>query len=323
VGSHLTQRLESAGHVVLPVSRRADAFASSNAARASIAPADASRASFAIANAERASFDWSDESLIAGVREADAVVHLAGENLFAKRWSAKQKQILWSSRYDGTRKIATLVAARKPACFISASAVGYYGASDDRVLQEGAPRGQGFLADLCADWEAATDAAPEAGVRTSIVRIGVVLGRGGGALAKMLPPFKLGLGGPLGDGKQWVSWIHIEDLASLIAFLLENPKASGVFNATAPQAVTMKELARALGRALHRPAILPAPAPMLRLALGEVADILLTGQRVEPRRAREAGFKFKFGDIDSALRDIVSKTKRSGDPSRPAHAAAR
>jgi uncharacterized protein (TIGR01777 family) len=298
VGSHLTQRLEAAGHTVLPVSRRARWTDDGAGAR----------------------FDWSDESLMSGVRAADAVIHLAGENLFAKRWSAKQKEILWSSRYDGTKKLATLVAARKPDCFISASAVGYYGASPDAVFQETSPRGQGFLAELCADWEAATDAAAEAGVRTAIVRTGVVLGPGGGALAKMLPPFKLGLGGPLGDGKQWVSWIHLDDLASLFLFLLENPKASGAFNGTAPQPVTMKELASALGRVLHRPAFLPAPAPLLRLALGEVADIMLTGQRVEPRRAREAGFKFRFADIESALSEIVAQKSRPKNPSRAAHA---
>jgi uncharacterized protein (TIGR01777 family) len=291
VGTHLTERLEAAGHTVLPVSRRADAL-----------------------------YNWSGASLMRGVHESDAVVHLAGENLFAKRWNAKQKQILWSSRYDGTRTIATLVAERKPACFVSASAIGYYGAHGDEVLQEGAPRGQDFLADLCADWEAATSPAAEAGVRTAIVRIGVVLGPDGGALSKMLTPFKLGVGGPLGDGKQWMSWVHVEDLVALIAFLLENPKASGVFNATAPRPVTMNELSSALGRALHRPAMFRVPAPMLKLALGDVADVLLTGQRVEPRRAREAGFQFRFTDIDAALRDIVSKPSRSKDGSHAAHA---
>jgi uncharacterized protein (TIGR01777 family) len=291
VGSHLTQRLESAGHAVLPVSRR-----------------------------EGARYDWSSESLARGVSEADAVIHLAGENLFAKRWNARQKQLLWSSRYDATRKLASFVAARKPACFLSASAVGYYGASDDAELDESSPHGRDFLADLCRDWESATEEAAEAGVRTAIVRIGVVLGPDGGALAKMLPPFKLGLGGPLGNGKQWVSWIHVDDLASLFVFLLEHPKASGAFNGTAPQPVRMKELAAALGRALHRPAIFPVPAPILRAALGEVADIMLTGQRVVPRRAREAGFEFRFPDVDSALRDVVAKKPGSSQRSRPAHA---
>ena len=153
----------------------------------------------------------------------------------------------------------------------------------------------------------ATLAASNAGVRTAVVRTGVVLGQGGGALAKMLPPFKLGLGGPLGSGKQWVSWIHIDDLISLFLFILENPKAEGAFNGTAPQPVSMKELAQSLGKALHRPAVFPVPAPILRLALGEVADILLTGQYVEPRRATEAGFKFQFRDVDSALQNIVGK----------------
>jgi len=144
-------------------------------------------------------------------------------------------------------------------------------------------------------------------VRTAVVRTGVVLGKEGGALAKMLPPFRFGLGGPLGDGKQWVSWIHIDDLTSLYLYLLENSQASGAFNGTSPKPISMKEFAKSLGRALHRPAIFPVPAPILRLALGEVADILLTGQNVEPRRTREAGFQFQFGDIDSALADIVGK----------------
>jgi|SRR6185295_5202779 len=276
IGSHLTKRLESAGHRVLPVSRRAGT-----------------------------GYDWSDDSLANGVLDADAVIHLAGENLFAKRWSAKQKQLLRTSRTEPTQKLAGLVAKRKPRCFISASAVGYYGPSVTARFDETSPHGQDFLAGICVDWEAATSAASDAGVRTSVVRTGVVLGRGGGALSKMLPPFRLGLGGPLGSGKQWMSWIHIDDLSSLYLFLMENPQATGPFNATAPQPVTMKTFASSLGRALHRPAVFPVPGLALRLALGEVADILLTGQHVEPRRAREAGFKFQFTDVDSALADIV------------------
>jgi uncharacterized protein (TIGR01777 family) len=185
--------------------------------------------------------------------------------------------------------------------------VGYYGPNSDAHLHEGSPQGNDFLAGLCVDWEDAILAASYAGVRTAVIRTGVVLGRGGGALSKMLPPFKLGLGGPLGSGRQWVSWIHIDDLISLFLFILENPKASGVFNGTAPQPVTMKEFAQSLGKALHRPAVFPVPAPILRLALGEVADILLTGQYVEPRRATEAGFRFQFRDVDSALRNIVQE----------------
>jgi len=278
IGSRLSKRLEAAGHRVLPVSRRAGS-----------------------------GYDWSDESLARGVRESDAVIHLAGENLFAKRWSVAQKKILESSRTVPTRKLAALVAERKPVCFISASAVGYYGPNSNAHLHESSPHGNDFLSGLCMDWEDATLPASNGGVRTAVIRTGVVLVQGGGALSKMLPPFKLGLGGPLGSGKQWVSWIHIDDLISLFHFLLENPKTEGAFNGTAPQPVTMKEFAQSLGRALHRPAIFSVPAPILRLALGEVADILLTGQYVEPRRATEAGFKFQFRDVNSALKDIVGK----------------
>jgi len=279
IGSHLSKRLVAAGHQVLPVSRRP--------------------------TSDSASFDWSDSSLARGVQQADAVVHLAGENLFDKRWTARQKAVLRSSRTEPTGKLARLIASRKPACFISSSAVGYYGDSPDVRFTESSPRGNGFLADLCGEWEAATSPASDAGVRTAIVRTGVALGHGGGALAKMLLPFKLGIGGPLGTGRQWLSWIHVDDLVSLFQFLLEKPGASGAFNATAPQPVTMKTFASALGRALHRPAIFPVPGPMLKLALGEVADVLLTGQYVEPRRASEAGFAFKFAGIDGALRDVV------------------
>jgi uncharacterized protein len=280
VGSHLSKRLRAAGHQVLPVSRRPAA----------------------------GGYDWSDASLERGVLVADAVIHLAGENLFDKRWTATQKELLRSSRMQPTMKLAKLVAARKPACLISSSAVGYYGASQDVHFVETSPRGQGFLADICGEWEGATSAAADAGVRTAIVRTGVALGRGGGALAKMLLPFKLGIGGPLGNGRQWLSWIHIDDLAGLFQFLLEKAGASGPFNATAPQPVTMKTFATALGRALHRPAIFPVPGPMLKLALGEVADVLLTGQYVEPQRAREHGFTFRFADVDAALRDVVDTT---------------
>jgi len=278
IGSRLTRRLQSAGHIVLTLSRRPGA-----------------------------TYNWSDQSLEKGVRDAEAVIHLAGENLFAKRWSAQQKEKIRSSRTDATSRLAARIAATKPACFISASAVGYYGPSLTAQFHEGSQAGSDFLASVCRDWEHATGAAVRAGVRTAVVRTGVVLGKEGGALAKMLPPFRFGLGGPLGDGKQWVSWIHIDDLTSLYLYLLENSQVSGAFNGTSPKPISMKEFAKSLGRALHRPAMFPVPAPILRLALGEVADILLTGQNVEPRRTREAGFQFQFGDIDSALVDIVGK----------------
>jgi uncharacterized protein (TIGR01777 family) len=278
IGSQLSQKLVSIGHRILSVGRSAGS-----------------------------EFNWSDASLREAVQQADGVIHLAGENLFSKRWSAKQKEILRTSRIDSTRKLASLVASRKPSCFISASAVGYYGPHESGELREASPHGHDFLANLCADWESATSPAAQAGVRTAIVRTGVVLGTGGGALSKMLLPFKLGLGGPLGNGKQWVSWVHINDVTALYVFLLENASASGPFNACAPQPVTMKDFAKALGRALHRPAVFPVPAPMLRLALGEVADVLLTGQCVIPQRALDAGFQFQFRDVQAAFEDIVRR----------------
>ena len=277
-GSHLARRLREDGHEPLVVSRRPGA-----------------------------AYDWSPERLQLGVRDADAIVHLAGENLFAKRWTAERKKLLRTSRIETTRALARLAAARRPTAFLSASAVGWYGASDDRELDERSPRGSGFLAELCSEWEEAAEEAIEAGVRTAVVRIGVVLGRGGGALSKMMPPFRLGLGGPLGSGRQWVSWIHIDDLCSLFLWLLGHDKCSGVFNATAPQPVTMKDFSSTLGRVLHRPAFLPAPAPILRIALSEVADVLLTGQRVLPRRAQEAGFRFAYPSIEQALRELLGK----------------
>jgi hypothetical protein len=278
VGTRLSKRLVQAGHEVLPVSRR---------------------------RAKR-TYDWSEESLGRGVHEADAIVHLAGENLFGRRWSTAQKQRLWTSRVETTRRLALLAAGSGTRCFLSTSAVGAYGPNENDVLDETSPRGADFLAELCRDWEEATDAALEAGVRTCVVRLGVVLGQEGGALARMWMPFKLGVGGPLGHGRQWFSWIHVDDLASLFLFLLEREECSGVFNGTAPEPVTMRDFARAFGRALNRPAVLPLPGTALRIALGEVSTIMLTGQNVLPRNALSAGFEFEFGSLDRALGDLVA-----------------
>lgn len=281
IGSHLRPRLEASGHAVRVVSRRPGA-----------------------------DFDWSDASLARGVRETDAVIHLAGESLFDKRWNAKRKEVFRSSRVDTTRQLARLVAQRKPACFLSASAIGWYGTSETAVFDERSARGSDFLADLCGDWEEATEAAVEAGVRTCRVRIGVVLGEGGGALGKMLPFFRLGIGGPLGSGRQWVSWVHLDDLCALFEFLLGNARASGSFNGTAPNPVTMREFARALGRVLHRPSGLAVPAPILRLTVGEVAEVLVTGQQVLPRRVEEAGFRFEHPEIEPAFASLLGRKEK-------------
>ena len=278
IGRRLSRLAESRGHQVTPVSRTPRA----------------------------GGFDWSQQSLTDGVRAADAIVHLAGESLFGRRWSEAQKKRLVASRVETTSRLAALAVEHRPAVFLSASAVGYYGASDRRDLDEESPPGRDFLATLCRRWEEATQPAAAAGVRTVIARLGVVLGAESGALKQMLPPFKLGVGGPIGSGRQWVSWIHADDAASLLLFLVEHATAAGPHNATAPEPVTMKGLASALGRALGRPAVLPVPGFALKLALGEVADVLLTGQHVVPRRAIEEGFRFRFPSLDQALRDLLA-----------------
>lgn len=278
VGSRLRARLEAAGHQVQGISRSPGAEVS-----------------------------WEPESLARAVREADAVIHLAGENLFAKRWSKRQKEILVESRTGSTRRLARLVVEHQPRVYVNASAIGYYGPSEREGITEEAEPGIDFLANLCRRWEEATEPIALSGVRTAIVRIGVVLGTEGGALKTMLLPFKLGLGGPLGDGRQWFSWIHIDDLAALFQHILENDELSGVFNATAPEPVTFKTFAKTLGRVLHRPAFLPAPAFAVRLALGEVADVLLSGQHVLPKHAQDTGFEFAHPQVEGALQALLAR----------------
>ena len=241
---------------------------------------------------------------------ADAVVHLAGENIASGRWTAERKKAIQASRVDGTRNLSESIAAasRKPKVLISASAIGYYGDRGDEVLPETAASGSGFLAEVSRGWEAATDAAARAGVRVVSPRIGVVLDGKGGALAKMALPFKFGAGGRVGTGKQWMSWIALDDLVRLLIFAMTTDALRGPMNAVAPQSVTNREFTRALARVLHRPAIFPAPAFALRLAMGQMADeLLLASQRVEPKVAMEAGFRFQYPQIESALRHVLSE----------------
>lgn len=237
---------------------------------------------------------------------AEGVIHLAGEPIAGKRWTAEQKQKIRSSRIDTTRALVAAIAAakQKPRFLINSSAIGYYGARGDEALNEQAGPGSDFLARLCVDWEGEAIKAEEHGLRVIRLRTGIVLGRGGGALAKMLLPFKLFIGGPLGSAKQWMSWIHLEDEIGLIQFLIENPQARGVVNATAPNPVTMKEFCQTLGRALHRPSWAPVPAFALRLMLGEMAEMLLTGQRVLPEKALSLGYRFRYPDLREALRAL-------------------
>jgi uncharacterized protein (TIGR01777 family) len=238
----------------------------------------------------------------------DAAIHLSGANLSARRWTPAYRREITASRVDSTRALATLLARlhRPPRTLLVASAVGIYGNRGDEVLDENSAPGAGFLAGLCREWEAAAVPAAAAGVRVVHMRFGVVLAPKAGALAKMLPLFRLGLGGRLGSGKQWISWISLTDLVSAALFLLESPTLQDAVNLTAPHPVTNSEFTRTLARLLHRPAVLPAPAFALRLALGPMADeTLLSSTRVLPRKLLDAGFRFAQPTIEEALgRDL-------------------
>jgi uncharacterized protein (TIGR01777 family) len=239
---------------------------------------------------------------------ADAVVHLPRAGIGDKRWSEDYKQEVLRSRIDGTTTIATAIAqcTSPPKVLLSSSAVGWYGDTGDEAVDESAPNGQGFLADLVRQWEAATAPAQAADVRVVHARTGVVLSADGGALGKVLPLFKLGLGGRLGSGRQWMSWISIADQITAMRFLLERSDLSGPVNVTAPEPVRNRDYTKALARALRRPALAVVPAAALRVALGEFADEgVLVSQRVVPARLEDAGFLFTYADIDSALRAIV------------------
>jgi uncharacterized protein (TIGR01777 family) len=237
----------------------------------------------------------------------DAVLHLAGESVAEGRWTAAQKNRIRDSRVVGTRHLVQGIAqaARKPAVLVSACAVGYYGDRGDEELTESAPPADDFLAKVCVDWEREAAAAEKAGVRVVTARTGIVLGAGGGALAKMLTPFKLGGGGPLGNGRQWMPWVHVADLARLYVHAADTPTIRGPMNAVAPNPVRNLEFTKALGRALHRPAFIPAPYFGLRLLFGEFAQVLFASQRVIPRVALDTGFVFQFPEIAGALREIL------------------
>ncbi len=239
----------------------------------------------------------------------DAVVNLAGASIGKGRWTKNRKRELVESRVRITEQITEFLAARdqKPACLISASAVGFYGAQDDTPLDETAAPHEEFQHDLCASWESAARKAEQLGVRTAIIRLGIVLGPGGGALADMLPPYRFGLGGPISSGQQYMSWVHREDVLRAIEWLLAHPEQHGAFNLTAPNPVPNVVFAQTLGKVLHRPAFLPMPGFVLRILLGEFAHLLITGQRVLPRKLQEGGFTFQFGELEGALEDILKK----------------
>lgn len=245
------------------------------------------------------------DAAVAACDGADAVVSLAGAPLAPARWTAAYKQEIYGSRVEKTRQLIDRLRAldRKPAAYVTASAVGYYGASDDRTFVESDPPGADFLAGICRDWEREALHARELGMRVAIVRCGLVLGNDGGALEKMLPPFRLGMGGIVGTGTQWWSWVHVDDAVGIYLFALDGQE--GPLNATAPNPVRNREFTAELGHALHRPAFFPVPKPALALILGEGADVLTAGQRVIPQRTEQLGYRFRFPSLDKALATLV------------------
>jgi uncharacterized protein (TIGR01777 family) len=278
-------------------------------AQVSVLTRDAERARKCLREAGLApveAFDWdllSEPAPAQALAGRDAVVHLAGENV-AQRWSASAKQAIRESRVRGTRNLlAGLRAAENaPKTLVSSSAIGYYGARGEEPLDEDATPGSDFLAEICVEWEReAQKVSSELGMRVVLVRTGVVLDKNGGALEKMLPPFRLGVGGPVAGGRQFISWIHRDDVVGMIVTALEDERWDGPVNATAPEPLSNRDFSRALGRALHRPALLPVPAVALQLLYGEMAEIVTEGARVVPAKPLVLGYEFSHPQLDEAL----------------------
>jgi uncharacterized protein len=239
----------------------------------------------------------------------DTVVHLAGESIAAGRWTEERKREILESRTKGTSLLSESLArlSRPPSVFVSASAIGYYGDRDDELLTETSAPGKDFLADVCVAWEAAAKPAVEKGIRTVFARFGIILDTNGGALAKMLPPFRMGIGGRVGDGKQWMSWIALEDVIAALKFLIAEKSVHGPVNIVAPNPVTNATFTRSLGRILSRPTFFPVPAFAARVAFGEMADaLLLSSQKVEPSVLEDKGFLFKWPTLEPALKQILA-----------------
>ena len=239
-------------------------------------------------------------------KDHDVVINLAGPSIFS-RWTEETKRKMRESRLLATRNVADATKGGRVRILFSTSAVGYYGFHDDEILTEESPPGSDFLAQLARDWEEEAWKAGEGGRRVVVTRFGIVLGEKGGALGQMIPLFQKYLGGPMGSGKQWFSWIHIEDLTRAFLFLMDHPEISGPVNVTSPNPVQNKTLARALGKAMHRPSFFSAPGFMLKLILGEFGSVLLEGQRVIPQKLLKGGFQFRYPEIDQALENILGR----------------
>lgn len=246
-----------------------------------------------------------------GQAPLEAVINLAGAPIAERPWTHKRKALLWSSRIALTEQLLAWLQSREslPQLLISGSAVGWYGDGGERELSEDSPPVvEDFAAQLCGAWEETAQRAEALGLRVVLLRTGLVLARDGGFLKRLLPPFRLGLGGPIGHGRQWMPWIHLDDEIGLIDFLLQRETSHGPYNACAPQPVRSREFAHSLGHALHRPAVLSVPASVLRLGLGELSELLLGGQKAVPQRALAEGYRFRFTDLDSALADLFKDT---------------
>ncbi|MCU5772787.1 TIGR01777 family oxidoreductase [Erwiniaceae bacterium BAC15a-03b] len=286
IGSHLIPRLLQSGHQVSVVTRDVAA------ARAKLDPAVTL---------------WSGLAQQQDLNGIDAVINLAGEPIADKRWSEPQKRLMCESRWQITERLAALIKAssQPPSVLISGSATGFYGDTGELVLTEDDPGHDEFTHQLCARWEELALSAESERTRVCLLRTGVVLAKHGGALAKMKLPFKLGIGGPLGSGKQYMPWIHLDDMLNAILWLLDNPQLRGPFNMVSPYAVRNEQFAATLGHVMHRPAFMRTPASAIKLMMGESAVLVLGGQHVLPKRLEESGFGFRWFELDRALADVI------------------
>ncbi|MEO0409160.1 MAG: TIGR01777 family oxidoreductase [Cyanobacteria bacterium P01_A01_bin.135] len=294
VGSRLVQVLQEGGHDLTVLTRRPEAAADL------FPPAEFPRLRI-VAYTPLQSGPWQAE-----IDGCDGVVNLAGAPI-AQRWTPEYKQEVVASREQGTQRIVEAIAktTSRPSVLVNSSAIGYYGTSETATFDEQSPPGDDFLAEVCKRWEAAAQPATDVGCRVVILRTGIVLGNGG-ALERMIPPFKLFAGGPIGSGKQWFSWIHREDLVGLIVKALTDSTMVGAYNATAPAPVRMQELCQALGQVMARPSWLPVPEFVLELLMGDAAQVVLEGQQVLPRRVRETDFSYHYSTVTKALKDVVA-----------------
>jgi uncharacterized protein len=291
IGSHLAKSLAGSGHEVILLSRQPEKYSRTLPKEIQIEKWDG-----------RSAAGWSN--LADG---ADVIINLAGENLAAGRWTEQRKKRILESRVNAGQAVVQAVeqAVQKPHLVIQSSAIGYYGNRPEDPADENTPPGDDFLARVCQAWEESTQAVESFGVRRVIIRTGVILSTEGGPLPRMLLPMRLFVGGPLGNGKQWLSWIHLDDEIRAIQFLMDHPSALGPYNLNAPQPVRNRELMKILGKVIRRPSFIPAPGFAIRLLFGEMATIVLDGTKVIPEKVQQLGFSFTFNDVESALRNLL------------------